>query len=65
MKLTWEDFQMYASIVTNLFESINYFNTQNNDIREENRRVAVAANEYLNILKDVKFVEFTELLRIC
>ena len=65
MKLTWEDFEKYASIVTNLKYSIDYFDAQKNDIKEQNRRVAFAANEYRNLLNDVKFVEFTELVRIC
>ena len=65
MKLTWEEFEKYASIVQNLFDSIHHFNAQRNNIEEENRRVAVAANEYRNFLKVVKFLEFTELVRIC
>ena len=64
MKLTWEDFFKYTSILRNLYESIFYFTVQTIEIKEKNRKVAVAANEYRNLFKDFKFVEFSKLVRI-
>ena len=64
MTLTWKEFLNLAAVVQNLFEPI--FNCFDNkiDIKELDRRVAKAAQDYLDLFKDANYMEFTNTMRI-
>ena len=63
MGLTWDEFLKIASVITNLwFHSINYFD-ERIEIKEKNRRVAAAAEDYLEIFNDLKYLQFMNEVR--
>ena len=64
MGLTWDEFLKLATIITNLDDSISYFGDEKIGIKEKNRRVAAAANEYQEFFSDLKYMKFMEELRI-
>ena len=64
MTLTWKEFLNLAAVVQNLFKAINNFSNEKIDKKELNRRVAKAAQKYLDLLKDTKIREFTKSMRI-
>ena len=53
MTLTWKEFLKLAAVEQNLIE-----------IKELNRRVAKAAQDYLDLFKDAKYMEFAKSMRI-
>ena len=63
MGLTWEEFLQLAAVITNLSDSIYYFDEEEIEIKEKNRRVAAAANEYQEFFSDLKYMKFMEELR--
>ena len=65
MGLTWDDFLLLAATVTNLGNSIAIFILSPEiDIEEKNRRVSAAAKDYLEFLKDLKYVKFMNEVRL-
>ena len=64
MTLTWKEFLNLAAVVQNLYEPIYNFFYKKIDIKELNRRVAKAAQDYLDLFKDAKYMEFTNTMRI-
>ena len=64
MGLTWEEFLKLASVITNLEDSIYYFDTKEINIEEKNRRVAAAAKNYLEFFTDLKNLQFMNEIRI-
>ena len=64
MMLTWKEFLNLAIVVQNLHEPIENCFNQKIDIKELNRRVAKAAQDYLDLFKDAKYMEFTNTMRI-
>ena len=64
MVLTWEEYLQLATIVTNLYESIYYFNYEKIEIKEKNRRVAAAAKKYHEFFNELKFIKFMNEARI-
>ena len=64
MVLTWEEYLQLATIVTNLYESIYYFNHEKIEIKEKNRRVAAAGKKYHEFFNELKYMQFMENVRI-
>ena len=64
MTLTWKEFLNLAAVVQILNEPIYNFFKKLIDINELNRRVAKAAQNYLDLFKDAKYIEFTNTIRI-
>ena len=64
MALTWDEFLQLAAIVTNLDNSIYYFEEQEIDIKEKNRRVNAAAKKYQEFFSDLKYIQFMKEVRI-
>ena len=65
MGLTWEQFLQSATVVTNLKDSIGYFNLDPEiDIKEKNRKVAAAAINYKEFFNDLKYMKFMDEVRI-
>ena len=64
MTLTWKEFLNLAAVVQILNEPIYNFFKKLIDINELNRRVAKAAQNYLALFKDAKYIEFTNTIRI-
>ena len=64
MGLTWDEFLKLATIITNLNLSIYYFDKEEIDIKERNRRVAAAAKEYQEFFNDLKYMQFMNEVRI-
>ena len=64
MTLTWKEFLNLAAVVQNLREPIKNFVDKKIDIKELNRRVAKAAKDYLDLLKDSKYMDFADTMRI-
>ena len=64
MGLTWDEFLKLATIITNLDDSIYYFDDKKVGIKEKNRRVAAAANNYKEFFNDYKYMKFMEDVRI-
>ena len=61
MGLTWEEFLQLAAVIKNLYVSICF--SQKEDMKEKNRRVAAAANQYQEFFTDLKYMKFMEELR--
>ena len=64
MGLTWDEFLKLATVITNLDDSIYYFDKEEIDIKEKNRRVAAAAEEYQEFFNDFKYMQFMNEVRI-
>ena len=64
MGLTWDEFLKLATIITNLANSIYYFDHEEIEMKEKNRRVAAAANDYQEFFSDLKYLEFMNEVRI-
>ena len=64
MALTWAEFLQLAAIVTNLRDSIYYFDTKNIDIEEKNRRIAAATINYKEFFNDYKYMQFMAKVRM-
>ena len=64
MMLTWKEFLNLAIVVQNLDEPIKNYFYKKIDIKELNRRVAKAAQDYLDLFKDAKYIEFAYTMRI-
>ena len=64
MTLTWKEFLNLAAVVQNLFEPIDNFFYKKIDIKELNRLVAKAAQDYLDLFKDSKYMVFADTMRI-
>ena len=64
MGLTWDEFLKLATIITNLDDSIYYFDDEKIEIKEKNRRVAAAAKDYFEFFNDFKYMQFMEEVRI-
>ena len=63
MGLTWEQFLKLATVITNLWRPIAYFNIEHIGIKEKNRRVAAAAINYKEFFNDFKYMRFMEKVR--
>ena len=64
MGLTWEEFFQLATVVTNLRDSIWFFNLDPEiDIKEKNRKVAAAAINYREFFNDLKYMIFMDEVR--
>ena len=61
MGLTWEEYLQLAAVIKNLYVSICF--SQKEDMKEKNRRVAVAAIKYQEFFSDLKYMKFMEELR--
>ena len=64
MELTWDDFLNLAAVITNLHDSIYYFDDTEIDIKEKHRRVAAAAQRYKDFSTDLKNSDFMKVVRI-
>ena len=64
MGLTWDEFLKLATVITNLADSIYYFDKEEIEIKEKNRKVAAAAKDYLEFFNDLKYMQFMEEVRI-
>ena len=64
MGLTWDEFLKLATIITNLDDSIYYFDKEEIEIKEKNRRVATAAKNYLEFFNEMKYIHFMNEVRI-
>ena len=64
MTLTWKEFLNLAAVLQNLYEPIKNFLYERIDIKELNRRVAKAIQDYLDYLEDAKYREFSNTMRI-
>ena len=64
MGLTWDEFLKLATIITNLDDSMYYFDDQKIEIKEKNRRVAAAAIQYNEFFNDLKYIQFINEVRI-
>ena len=64
MTLTWKEFLNLAAVVQNLREPIKNSFNKKIDIKELNRRVAKAAQDYLNLFGNAKYLEFSHTMRI-
>ena len=64
MTLTWEEFLNLAAVVQNLREPIHNFFYKKIDIKELNRQVAEAVQDYLDLFEDAKYIEFANNMRI-
>ena len=63
MGLTWDEFLKIASVITNLFFHSIYYFDERIEIKEKNRRVAAAAEDYLEIFNDLKYSQFMNEVR--
>ena len=63
MGLTWDEFLKLATVITNLTDSIYYFAEEKIEIKEKNRRVATAAEDYFEFFNDSKYLQFMEEVR--
>ena len=64
MGLTREEFLQLATVITNLKDSIGYFNLDPEiDIKEKNRKVAAAAINYNEFFNDLKYMKFMDEVR--
>ena len=63
MGLTWDEYMQLTAVITNLFVSIYHFDKEEIEIKEKNRKVAVAAREYQEFFSDLKYMNFMEELR--
>ena len=64
MGLTWDEFLKLASVISNLGDSIYYFQSKFLGTKEKNRRVAAAAEDYQELFDDLKYMQFMNELRI-
>ena len=64
MGLTWDEFLKLATVISNLDDSIYYFNRTKKEIKENNQRVAAAAKDYLEFFEDLKYIQFMNEVRI-
>ena len=64
MTLTWKEFLNSAAVVQNLSNTIYNFDIKIDDIKEFNHQVAEAAQKYIGLFKDAKYMEFTKSMRI-
>ena len=64
MGLTWDEFLKLATVITNLYHSIYYFDKEEIDIIEKNGRVAAAAKDYFEFFNDFKYMQFMNEVRI-
>ena len=64
MGLTWDEFLKSATLITNLSDSIYYYNRTKTKIKEKNQRVAAAAKDYLEFVEDLKYIHFMNEFRI-
>ena len=64
MGLTWDEFLKLATVISNLDDSIYYFNRTKKEIKENNQRVAAAAKDYLEFFQDLKYIHFMNEVRI-
>ena len=64
MGLTWDEFLKLATIITNLYGSIYYFDKKEIEIKEKNQRVVIAARGYLDFFNDLKYIHFMNEVRI-
>ena len=64
MTLTWKEFLNLAGVVKNLREPIRNFSNKKIVIKELNRQVAKAAQDYLDLFKDSIYMEFIKSMRI-
>ena len=63
MGLTWDEFLKLATVITNLDESLYYFDIEGIDIKEKNRRVVTAAMNYKEFFNDLKYMQFMDEVR--
>ena len=63
MGLTWDEYLQLTAVIKNLAVSIAYFDEEEIEIKEKNRKVAVAAREYQEFFSDLKYMNFMEELR--
>ena len=64
MALTWEEYLQLAAVVTNLDDSIYYFDDEKIEIKEKNRRVTSAAKKYQKLFTNFRYMKFKEEVRI-
>ena len=64
MALTWEEYLQLAAVVTNLDDSISYFDDKKIESKEKNRRVAAAAKEYHEFFNELKYMQLRKHLNI-
>ena len=64
MGLTWDEFLKLATIITNLHDSLYYFNKTEKEIIEKNWKVAAAATNYKEFFNDLKYMQFMNVVRI-
>ena len=66
MGLAWNEFLKLASVISNLDYSIYFFQRKYRRLgtKEKNRRVSAAAEDYLELYKDLKYIQFINELRI-
>ena len=64
MGLTWDEFLKLATVITNLDDSIYYFDDQKTKIEEKDRKIAAAAKDYLEFFDDLKYMNFMADVRI-
>ena len=63
MGLTWDEFLKLATVITNLTNSIYYFNREKKGTKEKNQRVAAAAEDYLEFFSDSNYKQFMNEVR--
>ena len=64
MALTWGEFLNLAAVVQNLLLSMKYFDDKKIDIKELNRRVFETAQNYFDFLRDARYIEFIQYIRV-
>ena len=64
MTLTWKEFLNLAAVVQNFSEPIRNFDIKRNDIVDFNRRVYETAQNYFDLLRNARFMEFIKYIRI-
>ena len=64
MGLTWDEFLKLTTVISNLYIPIAYFNSEEIEIKEKNRRVSRAAQGYKEFFNDFKYMEFMNEVRI-
>ena len=64
MTLTWKEFLNLAAVIKNLCETFIKFDIKRNDIKEFNRRVFEAAQNYFYSFRDARYMEFIKYTRI-
>ena len=64
MTLTWKEFLNLAAVVQNLTGPIHNCCNKKIDIKELDRLVAKAAQDYLDLFKDAKYMDFANTMRI-